>query len=81
MIKRNFNVPQLDGVLENEIVSDLMVEKFVKTFIPDAWIDQFKTFAQDTVDINSKSIQDWLNIQYTLLSGRYPVSNRIGTLN
>lgn len=70
MIKRNFNVPDLNGVVDNDMISDLMVERFVKTFIPIENEDVFMAMKTKTIDINSSSIQSWLRTQSTAAVGQ-----------
>nr|UTQ79656.1 replicase protein [Myzus persicae nege-like virus 1] len=63
MIKRNFNVPDLNGVVDNEMISDLMVERFINTFIPEANRTVFNALETEKIGINSASIQSWLRTQ------------------
>lgn len=33
MVKRNLNIPEIQGIVDQEMLSDMMVESFINTFI------------------------------------------------
>lgn len=65
LIKRNLNIPEIQGFVDELYIVDLMIEKFVESYVHPAMRDTFDSYSASRVRLNSKIISDWLRMQPT----------------
>lgn len=65
VVKRNLNVPELEGDVDNVYMSQLMYENFLDTYISPIERDTFDNYKNNPIHLNSTIIQSWLLTQPT----------------
>lgn len=65
MIKRNLNVPEIQGQVFEDSLVELMFDKFVTTFVPDYHRDLFDAFVGSPIVPNAASLTEWVRRQKT----------------
>lgn len=73
MIKRNLNVPDIQGQVFEEEMIDLMFSKFVSTFIPSHHMSIFDEFSSSPLVPNATSLTQWLHKQKPEVLGQIDV--------
>lgn len=63
LFKQNYNVPDLTGVVDYELVIVDVVDNFVNSYIPEANFSLLNRLKDEPVYPSSELIQDWLNDQ------------------
>lgn len=63
MIKRNQAVPELAQIVDEESLSDLMLDRFITTYLKDEAHDFIERFKTEKIQPNIYSMSDWLTTQ------------------
>lgn len=80
LIKRNLNVPQLEGVVDKEYFVKAVVDKFVSTYIDKNKMDLFMNMKNQKIRPNDTLMQEWLIGQPTTTVNQINVEKSIDDL-
>lgn len=69
LFKRNFNVPSLQGLIDEELMINDCVNNFINSYIPECNLPILKQCTDNPVYPSTTDIQNWLNDQENNVRG------------